>query len=488
MGHSVIVLTVIALYIGFLLTISHFTSRKADNSTFFIGNKKMAWPIVGLAMITAPISGVTFISVPGMVLTKGYGYLQMCLGFIVGYLVIGWLLVPIYYKHNIVSIYSFLESRFGKETYKTGAWFFLISKILGTAVKFLVVCTVLQLLVFNEFGVPFVVNVVVTTFLIFLYTFKGGVRTVVWTDLFKSVCLVVSTGIMIYFIADTLHWSGNDIYDGFSNEISSRMFFFDDSADSSFFWKQFIAGIFLVVAMTGMDQDMMQHTLSCRNAISSKKNLVMSSILQFLVISLFLMLGTLIISYANSYSMSVPANSDDLLAMVAFHESMPWIVGVAFILGLIAASYSSVGSALTSLTTSYTVDILEADKKYDETGIKNVRKKVHIGMAMILAIIIMGFYYVKDDDAISAVFTLASYTYGPILGLFIFGIFTKREVNARLVALICFLSPVISWAIQWYCKNFLQYQIGFELLLINASLILIALYLLPHKEVEYEAA
>lgn len=479
MNQQILIILIILAYFGVLLLISHFTSKKADNGTFFIGNRKMPWPLVALAMITAPISGVTFISVPGMVLTKGFGYLQMCLGFIVGYFVIAWILVPLYYKHNIVSIYSFLETRFGKEAYKTGAWFFLISKILGTAVKFLVVCYVLQILVFEPFGIPFMANVFLTISLIGLYTFRGGVKTVVWADILKSICLVVSIGLCIWFICENLGFSINDFSNRVAEHPSSRIFFFDNPSDPSYFWKQFIAGIFLVVAMTGLDQDMMQHTLSCRNAKSSKKNLVLSSFLQLGVILLFLSLGTLLMIYMDTHSLTSPAKTDDLFAAMAFSKEMPLIVGILFILGLVSASYSSVGSALTSITTSYTVDILEARRRYDEKELGKVRSYVHISIAIFLMIVIMAFYYLNNQDAISAVFTLATYTYGPILGLFIFGIFSKKIVNSKYVAVVCILAPILSWLFQWLGKTYFDYTIGYELLLINAGFILLGLMLLP---------
>ena len=462
--------------------ISYFTSRRADNSTFFIGNRKMPWLAVALAMITAPISGVTFISVPGMVATKGYGYLQMCLGFIVGYFIIALVLVPLYYRHNIVSIYSFLETRFGKEAYKTGAWFFLISKILGTSVKFLVVCLSLQVLVFEPLGLPFIANVAVTMLLIGAYTFNGGVKTVIWTDMFKSICLVVSVCLCIYFVSSRLGFTSSVFFNKVVEHPGSRIFFFDDPAGGNYFWKQFIAGIFLVVAMTGLDQDMMQHTLSCKNSKSSRKNLYLSSFLQCAVITLFLSLGTLLLIFMERYSISLPDKTDDIFATVAFHDEMPFIVGILFVLGLISASYSSMGSALTSLTTSFTVDILGGQKKYEDVQLVKVRRKVHIGIAVAMIGIILGFFYLNNQDAISAVYTMASYTYGPILGLFVFGIFSRKQVNPRFVAIVCILAPLLSWVIQWVCKTWLDYTIGYELLLLNAALILLGISLLPSTE------
>lgn len=446
----------------------------------------MPWPAVALAMITAPISGVTFISVPGMVATKGYGYLQMCLGFIVGYYIIALILVPLYYRHNIVSIYSFLENRFGREAYKTGAWFFLISKILGTSVKFLVVCISLQILVFEPLGLPFLTNVIITMLLIGLYTFNGGVKTVIWADMFKSICLIGSISLCIYIISEHIGFSFSDFYYKVIEHPDSKMFFFENPSDGNYFWKQFIAGVFLVIAMTGLDQDMMQHTLSCKNSESSRKNLYMSSFLQFAVIALFLFLGSLLIIFMERYNVEIPSKTDDIFAMVAFHKEMPLIVGILFILGLISSSYSSMGSALTSLTTSFTVDILEGQKKYNDQKLVKIRRKVHISIAVTMIVIILGFFYLNNQDAISAVFTLASYTYGPILGLFFFGIFSMKRVNTKMVAIICVLAPVLSWMVQWYCKNYFDYIVGYELLLINAGFIILGLNLLPAVEPQTE--
>ena len=488
--HPAIVALIITGYFLALLIISHFVTKGANNSTFFTGNRKMPWPLVAIAMITAPITGVTFISVPGMVLTKGYGYLQMCLGFVVGYFIIAWVLIPIFYRHNVISIYSFLEQRFGSSTYKTGAWMFLISKMLGIAVRFLVVCASLQMLVFGPFHLPFIVNVLVTMFLIWLYTVKGGVKTVVWADTFKSFCLVASLILCVYFIASHLDISINDLWAQIKNHPSTRMFFFDNPSESSYFWKQFIGGIFLVVAMTGLDQDMMQCTLACRDPRSSQKNLAVSGVMQFVVISLILILGTMLLLYMEKHSVAVPAKTDDIFATVAFHHSMPLIVGVLFVVGLISASYSSVGSALTSLTTSYTIDIMQAPKKHDELKVGKIRRRVHITMTLIMALIIVAFYYLNNQDAISAVFTLASYTYGPILGLFVFGLFTHKQVDGRRVTVVCLSSPFLAYATAWLLRYLFGYETGFELLLINAFITLLGLMASTsrRKSLSYDSA
>lgn len=482
MSQPIIIISVIGIYFLVLVLISHLSSKGATNSTYFTGNRNMAWPLVALAMITAPISGLTFISVPGMVISKGYGYLQMCMGFVVGYFLIAWVLVPLFYRHKIVSIYSFLDTRFGKSTYKTGAWLFLISEVLGIGVRFMVVCIVLQLLVFSPLHLPFVVNVAVTMFFIWLYTAKGGVKSVIWSDSVKSICLLISVILCFFFIAAKLNLESSEIPSIIYSHSSSRIFHFDDWTESSYFWKQFLTGIFLVVAMTGLDQDMMQRILACKDSKGSRKNLAVSGILQFVVISLFLALGTLLFLYVDKFQIEMPAKTDDIFATVAFHSEMPVIVSILFVLGLVSASYSSVGSALTSLTTSYTVDIMEAHKKYDEEKLRRKRKIVHGVMAITMALVIVWCYYISEQDAISALFTLASYTYGPILGLFVFGIFTQRKIDTRFVVWICISSPILSWLIAQFLKLTFNYETGFELFLMNAAITLTGLFLLPTLE------
>ena len=444
-----IVLATIVGYFILLFIISWAASRKSDTATALSGGRQAPWFIVAIAMLGAPISGVTFISVPGMVVTKGFSYMQMALGFIVGYFVIAYVLIPLFYKRNLVSIYGYLEQRFGGSTHKSGAWFFFISKMLGAAVRFYVVCVTLQLLVFSPLHIPFVINVIVTIALIFLYTLQGGVKTVIWTDTLKSF---------------------------------SRIFFFDNPKEGTYFWKQFIAGIFMVIATTGLDQDLMQRSLACKNANESAKNLIVSVFLQVIVIALFLVLGTLLTLHVKAHGIAMPEKTDELFGTVAFSEGMPVLLGVVFIIGLIAAAYSAAGSALTSLTTSFTVDILEADKKQDDQALGRTRRMVHIAMAAGMGLVILIFYAISNSDAISAVYTLASYTYGPILGLFAFGMMCKSPVRDRLVPVVCIAAPVISFFIQMWLKNQYDYTLGFELLLLNAALTMIGLFLLIKKE------
>lgn len=467
------------------MVISWFASRGSNNSTFFNGNRQAPWGLVAFAMIGAAISGVTFISVPGMVAAKGYSYLQMVLGFIVGYFAIAFVLVPIFYRRNLISIYGYLEDRFGKSTYHTGAWFFFVSKMLGAAVRFYVVCVVLQSMVFGPLGIPFAITVVVSILLIWIYTVQGGVKTLIWTDTLKSLCLVASVGLCIYFIAGNLGLNFGEAFSAVTSHSSFKMFYFDDPLAGTYFWKQFLAGIFMAIALNGLDQDMMQRNLACRDSRQSQKNMIVSGITQFFVIALFLILGTMLLIYMDSKGMAHPAKPDDTFAAVVDSPGMPIIVGILFIVGLVSAAYSAAGSALTSLTTSFTVDIMGANRRMDDRRLAITRRLVHLGMSVAMGLVIIAFYYLSNQDAISAVYTLASYTYGPILGLFVFGLACKRPVRDCLVPAVCILAPVLSWVTQWALKEYCNYTTSFELLLMNAAFTILGLLMLlkPRKQV-----
>ncbi|MBJ2167152.1 MAG: sodium:solute symporter [Muribaculaceae bacterium] len=479
----VIVILTIAAYFLLLMLVGRLSSRGADNSTFFTGGRTAPWPVVAFAMVGAMISGVTFISVPGMVVGKGYAYLQMVLGFIVGYIVIAFVLVPLFYRRNLISIYGYLEERFGRGTYRTGAWFFFASKMLGAAVRFFVVCAVLQFLVFEPLGVPFIFNVAATIALIWLYTVNGGVKTLIWTDTLKSFCLIASVVLCIYFVARNLGLDFGGMVSAIGSHPSSRMFFFDDPMAGTYFWKQFIAGVFMAIATNGLDQDMMQRNLACRDSRQSQKNMIVSGVSQFFVVALFLLLGTLLAIFLERNGIAVPEKTDDIFGLVATHSAMPAIVGILFVLGLVSAAYSAAGSALTSLTTSFTVDILGAHRSKADDELTRTRKRVHIGMSAIMGAIIVAFYYLSNQDAISAVYTLASYTYGPILGLFVFGLSLGRPVRDRYVPFVCISAPALSWLTQWALARYAGYETSFELLLINAAFTFIGLFLLSigHK-------
>ena len=478
MSQPVIVILTIAAYFVLLMIVSYFASRGSDNKTFFTGGRQAPWPLVAFAMIGAAISGVTFISVPGMVAAKGYAYLQMVLGFIVGYFVIAFVLVPLFYRRNLLSIYGYLEERFGIHTYRSGAWLFFISKMLGAAVRFFVVCAVLQLLVFSPLHIPFVFNVIVTIALIWLYTVQGGVKTLIWTDTLKSFCLIMSVILCIYFVGRNLGFSMGEMVSAIKAHPTSQMFFFDDPKAGTYFWKQFLAGVFMAIAINGLDQDMMQRNLACKDSRQSQKNMIVSGVLQFFVVALFLLLGTMLVIFVDRTGTPMPEKSDELFGLVATHSSMPVIVGILFVLGLVAAAYSAAGSALTSLTTSFTVDILQAHKKQENEHLTRTRKIVHMAMSAGMGLVIIAFYYLSEEDAISAVYTLASYTYGPILGLFIFGMMHSRPVHDRYVPLVCVLAPCLSWCVQWCMLKWWGYETSFELLLINAAITIAGLYLL----------
>lgn len=475
------VIITIAAYFLVLFIVSYIAGRKADNEGFFVGNRKSSWYVVAFAMIGSSISGVTFVSVPGMVGVSNFSYLQMVLGFVAGQFIIAFVLIPLFYRMNLVSIYEYLENRFGGSSYKTGAWFFFISKMLGAAVRLFLVCLTLQLLVFEPFHLPFVLNVIITVALVWLYTFRGGVKSLIWTDTLKTFCLVVSVVLCIYYIASDLRLDFAGMVTTISDSDLSRMFFFDDVNDKRYFFKQFLAGVFTMIAMTGLDQDMMQRNLSCKNFKDSQKNMITSGISQFFVILLFLMLGVLLYTFTARQGIDNPAKSDELFPMIATGGYFPGIVGVLFIIGLISAAYSAAGSALTALTTSFTVDILGVKGKTEQAIVKT-RKRVHVGMAVVMGAVIFVFNLLNNTSVIDAVYILASYTYGPILGMFAFGIFTKKQVRDKYIPVVAIASPILCYILQRNSEAwFGGYQFSYELLIFNALFTFIGLCLLIKK-------
>lgn len=463
------ILIVIACYFALLFFISYIAGRKADNAGFFSGNRSSNWLLVAMSTIGAAISGVTFVSVPGMVATSGWAYMQMVLGFTVGQIVIAYVLIPLYYKFNLTSIYQYLQQRFGMSTYKSGAWLFFVSKMLGASVRLFVVGEVLQLLVFGPLGVPFWVNAIFTVLIVYLCTFKGGVKSLIWTDLLKTCCLILSVALCIYFVLR----AGVNI-EGWTSSHMTRTFFFDNPKEGTYFWKQFLAGIFLVIATTGLDQDLMQRTLSCKNPRESQKNLIVGALMQIVVIGLFLFLGFLLYSYANQMGVALinaegtPLKGDDVFPFLATGNYFPVIVGILFIIGFIAAAYSAAGSALTALTTSFTVDILN---KENDSNLTKVRTLVHIGMAILMVVCIYVIHMLNNDSVIQTVYKVASYTYGPLLGMFCFGIFTKRQVRDRWIPIAVILAPVITWVIDVNSAVWFNgYVFSHERLILNALL------------------
>lgn len=475
------VLITIAAYFAVLFCISYLTGRKADNAGFFSGNRKSPWYIVAFATIGAAISGVTFVSVPGMVAGSGFSYLQMVLGFTVGQLIIAFVLIPLYYRMNLVSIYEYLENRFGISSYKTGAWFFFISKMLGASVRLFIVCVVLQLLVFGPMHLPFLLNVIFTVGIVWLYTFRGGVKSLIWTDSLKTFCLIVSVVLTIYYIGKSLGLNAGSMWSLIGDSDMSKTFFFDDVNDRRYFWKQFLAGVFTMVATTGLDQDMMQKTLSCKNFRDARKNMITGGILQVFINFLFLTLGVLLYAYAASQQMALPARGDDVFPFLAMQFSP--VAGILFIVGLISAAYAAAGSALTALTTSFTVDILESPRTKTETQVASIRRNVHIGMAAAMAVVIFIINLLNNDSIINTVYMVASYTYGPLLGMFAFGMFTKKAVKDRWVPLAAIISPVLCFILDIHSKIWFNgYEFSHERLILNALFTFVGLCLLIRKK------
>lgn len=472
---------VLALALGYLLLmflVSLRAGRKADNAGFFVGNRQNSWLMVAIAMIGSSISGVTFVSVPGMVAGAGYSYLQMVLGFIVGQVVIAFVLLPLFYRLNLFSIYEYLDERFGVRSHKTGAWFFFISKMLGASVRFFLMVLTMQLLVFEPLGIPFVLNAMISMALVWVYTFFGGVKSIVSTDILKTAALVLSLVLSIYFIGQSLGLDLGGMVSTLRESEMSRTFFFDDINDRRYFWKQFLAGAFTIIATSGLDQDMMQRNLSCKNHRESQKNMMVSIICQFFVISLFLVLGQLLYTFAAQKGIALPENSDHVFPFLATGDYFPLIVGVLFVVGLVAVSFSAAGSALTALTTSFTIDILGA-KEREESKLTRTRRRVHLLMAVLMTLSVVMFNVLNNTSVIDAVYILSSYTYGPLLGMFAFGLMTKRKVHDRLVPFVAILAPVLCYILDTHSEAwFGGYQFSYEILILNALFTMVGLALI----------
>lgn len=452
----ILVLCVIFAYFGLLFGVSYVAGRKADSAGFYTGNRNSHWFVVAMSTIGAAMSGVTFVSVPGMVGISGWGYMQMVLGFTVGQLVLAYGLVPIYYKYNLTSIYQYLQKRLGMHSYRTGAWFFFISKMLGASVRLFIVTEVLQLLVFAPLGVPYWANALFAVGIAYVCTFRGGVKSLVWTNMLKTICMIGSVGLCIWFILralpegfvstlspSPLPTGGQEDLMDFSTSLP-RMFYFDDPKSGNYFWKQFVAGIVLLIGTTGIDQDMMQRTLSCRNYHDSQKNILLGASMQVVVIGLFLFLGYLLYAYGDSMEIALPSNPDDVFPYLATGGYFPTIVGVLFIIGFIASAYSSACGALTALTTSFSVDIV-GNLKICKIGKSDKKLSIiHFCMAVLMAGCIMVIHVLNNDSVIQTVFLVASYTYGPLLGMFAFGILTKWQVRDRWIPLIAIAAPIIT--------------------------------------------
>lgn len=471
-------------YFAFLIGISFLTTKKADsNEAFFTGNRQSPWYVVAFGMIGTSLSGVTFISVPGWVATSQFSYMQMVLGYLIGYLVIGAVLMPLYYRMNLVSIYTYLSSRFGFRAYKTGAWFFLVSRILGASFRLYLVAMVFQLAIFKPLNweVPFFVTVLLTILLIWLYTFKGGIKTIVYTDTLQTLFMLTAVGVTLYVVGNALELGTNSSLVGLiQNHDYAQIFFFDDIKSGKYFWKQFLAGAFIAIAMTGLDQDMMQKNLTCKNIKDAQKNMFWFSISLVFVNLLFLSLGVVLYLFVSQQGLPMPEKADYLYPMLAVGGYLGPIVGVLFILGLIAAAYSSADSALTALTTSFCVDILGIDRN-NFSNPARTRKIVHLGMSVSLLVVISIFQIINDESVIKALFIAAGYTYGPLLGMFAFGILSKRTSTDKYIPVICILSPAICYLLKEVLLSSYGYTVGFELLIFNAGLTMIGLFMFSKK-------
>ncbi len=475
----IVVLSVVAGYFCLLMIVAWFTSRNVDNQSFFNANKAAPWYLVAFGMIGATLSGVTFISVPGEVGSSSFSYLQFVLGNFVGYWVVALVLLPLYYRMNLVSIYSFLEERLGITSQKTGSLFFIISKVIGAAFRLYLVAGVLQLAFFDAFGIPFSVTVCTSILLIWIYTFRGGIKTIVWTDTLQTFFLILAVIFTIWQIASDFNWSISETVSQVAQHDYSTVFNWDWRSPHNFF-KQFLAGMFMTIVITGMDQDMMQKNLSCKNKFEAQKNMLVFSFLFVFTVLLFLGLGVMLYMYAQSKGIAVPATTDDFYPLLALNH-LGLVVGVAFLIGITAAAYSSADSALTALTTSFCIDFLPYDS-YDEQRKKTIRRWVHFGFSVSLVLVILLFRLLNDESVVVAVFKAAGYTYGPILGLFAFGLLTRWKVAGRWVPWVALAAPIISYVLSTYSEQlFAGYKFGFELLILNGFLTFAGLFLIRKK-------
>ena len=456
-----IIIGTILAYFCILLLISRATGHKADNEAFFRANGRSPWYLVAFGMIGASISGVTFVSVPGMVMAGDMTYMQTCLGFILGYFAVAFLLLPVYYRLRLTTIYAYLRGRLGRRSYKTGAGFFLLSKMTGAAVRFYVVCMILQQFVLDAYGIPFPVTVTVLVALIWLYTRRGGIRTLVLTDTFQTLCMLLALLLIIYKVVDTLGMTLPEAARAIAADSHSRIFVFDDWMPKQNFWKQFLSGIFIVIVMTGLDQDMMQKNLTCKTLHEAQKDMCTYGFAFVPANLLFLSLGVLLMMYFTRTGQPLPTLPDDLmLQAVAGGQLGTWVV-ILFTIGIVAACFSSADSALTALTTTFCVDICNREK--DE----RLRRKAHLGVSVVFVLFILVFRLVNSTSLIDAIYTIVSYTYGPLLGLFSFGLLTKRSVNDRVIPYVAVASPVICFALDTIVSKTTGYQFGYELLMLN---------------------
>ena len=465
------ILFIIAVYFGLLLFIAWLTGRKSSsNDAFFTGNRQSPWYIVSIGMIGTSLSGVTFVSVPGMVRSIDMTYMQTVFGFFVGYIIIAHILLPLYYKLKLTSIYSYLKDRIGHRGYKTGASFFLLSKSIGAAARLYLVVLILQHYVFDAFNIPFAVTVILSILLVWIYTFRSGIKTIIWTDTIQAICLIAMLVVIIWQVKDALGMSFVEMSTSVANNPHFRIFEFNDWNSSQHFAKQFFSGIFITIVMTGLDQDMMQKNLSCRNLKEAQKNMYTYGFAFTPVNFLFLVLGILLLIVAEQKQIALPELSDDILPMFCTSGILGNSILIFFTIGIIAAAFSSADSALTALTTSYCVDIRQRE------GDEQLRRRAHIGIAVVFGLFILMFKTLNSTSVIDAIYIMCSYTYGPLLGLFAFGLFTNRKPCDKLVPYIAVASPLVCFVLEKTAMQCWGYKFGYELLMINGLLTFVGLY------------
>ena len=461
------------------MVIARLTKGKEDNQTFFIANRSAPWYLVAFGMIGASLSGVTFISVPGWVEDTGFSYFQMVLGYIVGYFVIGTVLLPIYYKYKLTSIYTYLFTRFGAKTYKTGASFFVLSRIVGASFRLYLVASVLQWVIFEQMGIPFWCTVIVTIALIWLYTHKSGIKTIIWTDVLQTLFMLIALCLALYYITDSLEIE--HLFGWLGQQDNTQIFFFDDYKSPYFFWKQFLSGALIAIVMTGLDQDMMQKNLACRSLSDAQKNMFWFTIILTIVNFVYLILGALLTAHA--LANGIDAQGDRLFPIIATQSDLGLGLSIVFLLGLIAAAYSSADSALTSLTTSISIDLLDIEKRLQQDRQEHTRKRVHLLVSLLLILVILAFnYLITDKSVIAKLFEFAGYTYGPLLGLYALGVLTKVQVRDRWVPWVAVCTPIVGYLIsQWTLTNY-DFDFGFFILALNGALCFLGLLLIRSSQ------
>ena len=481
MNEALTAITILAYFL-LLLVVSKLTGKDATNDSFFRAGRKSPWFLVAFGMIGASVSGVSFVSVPGYVGVTQMTYLQMCLGFFLGYLIIAFVLLPMYYRRGLTTIYTYLGQRFGGASHKTGTIFFLLSKMTGACARFFLVCLILQQFVFNAIGISFVFTVLIMLLLVWLYTRRAGIRTLVYTDTLQTLSMLTALVVVTVLIARQMGLDFNGLCSMVTESHYGRIFVFDDLMSKQSFWKQFLSGVFVAIVMTGLDQDMMQKNLTCKNLREAQKDMCTYGICFIPVNLLFLVLGVLLYTFAASQGIATPQKTDELFPMLVQGGYFGYGVTILFVLGIAAAAFSSVDSALTALTTSFCIDILDIEQKnVDEQKAVRVRRMVHIGVVALFVVFTLIFKALNNTSVIDAIYTMASYTYGPLLGLFSFGLFTKRLPRDRSVPVVCVLSPLICYSLSVLVPMWTGYHFGYELLMLNGLLTFMGLWILSRN-------